>query len=517
MDLDRAIHTLQARHSKIMSMPAPPANAIAVLERDYNRLLNLHPEHPGLLFFIGSLMSQTDRGGIGIALLREAINRGADGPQPWLNMGAAYKTEHKDASAAECYKKALDICAQQDWTNATDTRNGLPAPHDTEALCYYKSSALHGMASLYVNAGQPEKIIEWADKALEIDPRDRFALWNKGLGLLESGRFREGFALYDRAGFMEGGGKACERKVKTYGGLPKWSGPADWQNRHGGLRGAEVEKPTVICYGEQGIGDELMLASMLPDLMRDCRVIIDCDKRLEAMFRRSFPEAEAIYPTSGHDEPFPWIADHQVDAWVPMGSLGMYYRPDFASFPRTPFLKADPTKVEKWARILGPQTCPRIGISWAGGLKKTRFDQRSLALETWAPFLKLPGVEWHSLQYHPQAADETANVGRAIGVPIHHWHDVATDYEELSGFLQHLDLVITVNTSLLHLCGGLGVPTWCLTPRMVAWRYGCSGANPWYGSVETFRQEKAGDWAAVLSEVGSRLTAMQSIMMKEAA
>ncbi len=493
IDLGQAIGSLQQRHEAIGASVASTPQQMQALELDYHRLLSLHPEHPALLFGLGTIYAQTDRSGAAIALLRQSIDRGSHGPEPWLNMAGAYKNEHKDASAAECYRQALQICERLQRRDDKARRQGKAPPVDPGLLIANRCNALHGMASLYVNAGQPAEVIAWADKALAINPQDRFALWNKALGLLESGRFAEGFRLYDEAGFMTGGVKPPERKVKTYGGLPRWDG---------------APGKTVVCYGEQGVGDEIMFASMLPDLMRDCRVIIDCDHRLEAMFRRSFPQAEAVYPSSAWDAPFDWIKDHRVDAWVPMGSLGRYYRPDLAAFPRTPYLAADPAKIAKWRAILGPRRNLRVGISWAGGLKKTRFDQRSMELQAWSAILQLPGIDWYSLQYHPQAPDETAQVGAALGVPIHHWGDMIADYEETAGFLASLDLVITVNTSLVHLAGALGVPTWCLTPVMCAWRYQCEGPMPWYGSVEMLRQERAGEWGPVLDAVRARLAAM---------
>ncbi|HKV00431.1 MAG TPA: hypothetical protein VJR58_34340 [Vineibacter sp.] len=493
MHIDQVLGALQQRHENIVRDIACAPEHIQALENDYHRLLNLHPEHPALLFGLGTIYAQTDRSGAAIALLKQSIDHGSRGPEPWLNMAGAYKNEHKDASAAACYQRALEICERLQRRNDKARRNGKDVPVDPALLTANHCNALHGMASLYVNAGQPEKVIAWADKSLAIHPRDRFALWNKALGLLESGQFRDGFRLYDEAGFMDGGTKPPERKVKTYGGLPQWDG---------------TPGKTVICYGEQGVGDEIMFASMLPDLMHDCRVIIDCDRRLGAMFKRSFADAVAVYPTSGWDEPFPWLASHQVDAWVAMGSLGRWYRPSLESFPRRPYLQADATKVEKWRNILGPRRALRVGISWAGGLKKTRFDQRSMELKAWADILRVPDVEWYSLQYHPQAPDECAQVGTRLGVPIHHWGDMIADYEETAGFLANLDLVITVNTSLVHLAGALDVPTWCLTPVMCAWRYQCRGPMPWYGSVEMFRQERAGNWSQVLDTVAARLGGM---------
>ena len=488
--LAKLIGSLQAEHARVMTSDPRDLQAEAQFERRVHSALSLHPENEHLLYTLGTLYSQTDRAGAGIALLKHAIDLGLDGPDAWNNLGAACKAEHKDASAAACYEKAIELCEEG------KRQGNVPAELINSSL----SAALHGMASLYVNAGKPEKIIEWADKALALDPNDRYALWNRGLGYLESGRWKEGWEAYDVAGFMSGDGfKPIERKLKTYGGLPRWNGE---------------KGKTVICYGEQGIGDELMFASMIPDLMKDCRVIIDCDKRLEALFKRSFPEALAVYPTSNRDAAFPWLADHQVDGYVPMGSLGRYYRPDAASFPRTPYIKADPGLVAKWRNVLGSTDKLRVGISWAGGLKKTRFDQRTIPLREWTDILSVPGIEWHSFQYHPQAAQECADVGRLLNVPIHHWGDVIADYDKTAAVLHSMDLVISVNTSLIHLCGSLGIRTWCLTPVMCAWRYGVEGENPFYGSVEMVRQQEAGKWSPVLKAVAG---ALREEAQKEAA
>jgi tetratricopeptide (TPR) repeat protein len=494
IDVNSEVTKLQRQHMQMARAGATP-DQMRELENRFHRMLNLYPDHPALLYSLGNILSQSDRSGAGICLLRQAIECGADEASTLINMAVAYKMEHDDQEAAACYQRAIRLLQQAERQNAKRARNGKPPTMRPEAIRENLTLAYHGMASLFVNAGDPLRIIEWADKALALNPGDRFAEWNKGLGLLESGQWAEGWERYDTAGFREGGYKPIDRKLKTYGGLPRWDG----QKGH-----------TVICYGEQGIGDEVMFASMLPDLMKDCRVIIDCDKRLEGLFRRSFPQAEAVYPTSDADAPFPWLADHEVDGYVPMGSLGRYYRPDAESFPRTPYLKADPERIEKWRYALKAHPGLRIGISWAGGLKKTRFDQRSMPLSDWADVLKVPGISWFSLQYHKEAADECADVGRTLGVPIHHWGDVVADYEETAGFLHNLDLVISVNTSLIHLAGALGIDTWCLTPKMVAWRYGCEGPNPFYGSVEMFRQERRGEWKPVLDRVASVLQGAQA-------
>jgi hypothetical protein len=99
-------------------------------------------------------------------------------------------------------------------------------------------------------------------------------------------------------------------------------------------------------------------------------------------------------------------------------------------------------------------------------------------------------------------------VGERIGVPIYHWGDAIAEYEDTAGLLMNLDLVITVNTSLHHLAGSLGVKQWCLCPQMIAWRYGISGDSPWYGNCTMFRQKKDGDWKGVIARVAAQLTTL---------
>lgn len=485
LDCGARAKELQFQLEALLGRPNVRQEELLLLEHQLVQFLNIAPDFAPAQFLLGTLYMRMDDAGLAINLFKRAMDCGALGPGPWLNLGVAYKIEHKDKESAECYKKAAKLAIEE---NNEDT-----IQHCTHAY--------HGLAGLYVNAGTPNMCLHWAEKALEVNPTDRFALWNKGLALLELGEWDEGFTLYDEAGFVATATKPMERKLKTYGGLPKWDG---------------TPGQTVICYGEQGVGDEIMFASMLPDLMKKCRVIIDCDKRLERLFKDSFPDAEAVYPTSSVDDPFPWIKDHKVDAYLPMGSLGKWFRKHNADFPKTPFLFESDVLREKWAHILSPYKGLRVGISYCGGLKKTRQDKRTIELAAWAPILTVPNCHFFSLQYHPFGADEASFVGDKLGVPIHHWQDVINDYNETAAFVKELDLVISVNTSLVHLCGALGVPTLCLTPKYVAWRYGVKGPNPFYGSVEMVRQAKDDDWIPVLKKARD-IVEKRSQRMKEAA
>ena len=488
MKLAEAIAHLQEQHQALTKAGETDPQKWQALEANYIHWLNKHPDRPELLFQLGTLYMQLDKRGLAIALVERSIQCGALGAGPYLNIAAAYKLEHDDEKALEYYKKALDAADKN------------PPPGDVNKD---KAFALHGIGSLYINAGQPALAKLWSEKALKVDPNDRHAMWNKGLAHLELGEWEDGFRIYDTAGFDAAGFMPTERKLKTYGGLPKWDG---------------TPGKTVITYGEQGVGDEIMFVSMIPDLLKDCKVIIDCDHRIEKMLKRSFPKVEAVYPTSDVNAPFPWKENHKVDAYLPMGSLGRYYRKKTSDFPKVPYLKADPEKIAIWGEHIA--SLPKglnVGISWAGGLRKTRFDKRTILLDHMQAVLETKGVNFISLQYHQWAAQECANVGTRVGVPIYHWGDAIADYEDTAGLLMNLDLVITVNTSLHHLAGSLGVKQWCLTPVMCAWRYGVSGPSPWYGNCEMYRQKTDGDWKGVIARVAADLKKMVETSHKVAA
>jgi hypothetical protein len=269
----------------------------------------------------------------------------------------------------------------------------------------------------------------------------------------------------------------------------------------------------VVVYGEQGIGDEILFASCLPDLIATCNtVVFDCHKKLHTLFAQSFPDID-IYPTR-EDEMLTWPMKgneprYKFDAKVAVGSLPKFFRPNLESFPGTPFLKTNATAEVEWkdklAR-LGPR--PKIGVSWIGGHKRTRVEVRSTPLESLLPILQ-QDADFISLQYTP-CTEEIAAFKAKHRITIHQFSETidSPHYADTAALLANLDLVITVCTSVVHLAGSLGVPTWVLTPSRPAWRYRLDlDTLPWYGDTITlFRQQPdSTDWTPVIEEVSTHL------------
>lgn len=417
-------------------------------------MLGRMPRNPELLFLLGTTKISLGKHGVGIALLERAAELGHVSSLLHINLGNAYVAENDYAMGALHYG-----IAQQ-----------LPGnPPEIFA----------NIATLHIGAGSPEKAVELCDKTLELAPDSHLAKFNRALARLELGDWGA-FTDYHSASLAHG-----DRHAREYA-LPERACP-EWDGKPG---------KTVVLHGEQGIGDEIMFASCIPDAMKDNSVIVECDSRLEPLFRRSFPGAQ-IYGTLDRDEiPWPWW--HSIDASLPIAGLAQFYRSK-GEFPRTQFLKADDWQVQEWRKRLKR---PTVAISWLGGLKKTRVEERSVPLELWKPILDLrhEGVNFISVQWHPESADEA----KAHGVEAN--ETVMQNVDFTASLMKACDLVISVTNTNAHLAGALGVECWCLTPKHAPWAF-CGEENAWYRSVKHYRQDTAGEWESVIDRVADDLRA----------
>ena len=418
----------------------------------YDSLMSQNYDNAGMLATVGTMFMQMGKSGLGLSMLYRASQRSPGSGDILSNLGLAYKYCGHHEKAMECLEKAIK--ASDEPTKET----------------------LNTYAGFHVNVGQPHIAQEYAEKAIAKDHAYATAHWNLAMSLLELGQ-------WDRAwDEQEWGYDAGMRVRRTILDRPQWDG---------------TNGKTLHVYGEQGIGDEIMFASMLPDLMAaGNKVILECHPRLQTLFRKAWPDMP-IFGTRTEPE-LDWPEAHPFDASVSIGSLGKWFRRSAESFPGTPYLKADPLpKGDKF----------RVGISWIGGRKPGRVVVRSIGLPWWEPILDVPNVEFVSLQYTDCEAE--LGVMKANGYDIKVIGDEsgeyvkAEDYYKTAQLVASCDLVISIATSVYHLAGALGVPTWVLTPNKPAWREQASGRMPFYRSVRMYRQPKgnADMWKPVIAKV----------------
>lgn len=354
-------------------------------------------------------------------------------------------------------------------------------PEDPDVIC--------NKAMLLLYQGKLSEAVELFDRLIETGVNTDLARLNRGLARLKQGDFARGWADY------EARKRTSWEYVQREFPFPEW-------------RGEPLAGRSILVLAEQGLGDQIMFASCIPDLMGLAgQTVIECPSKLAPLFRRSFPDAtvSGIHGQDGLRRNGLPLADFHVA----MGSLPLHFRRSLDEYPvHDGYFRPDPGRVADWrGRLAALPGTLRVGISWRGGAKSSRQSVRSIPLGDWMPVLKRGEASFISLQY-TDCRDEIHRVEREHGVRIHHWQDAIDDYDETAALVCALDLVISVQTALVHLAGALGKPVWVMVPGVSEWRYLQSGERmPWYPSARLFRQARGGGWTPVIEEIARRLAA----------
>jgi tetratricopeptide (TPR) repeat protein len=352
--------------------------------------------------------------------------------------------------------------------------------------------AINRKALVVDHLGDRAQGLALLQEAARLAPKDDHARYNIGLHHLKYGEYATGWDGYEsRRSFDSFIGR--HRRFP----LPEWDGGA-------------LEGRTLLVQPEQGLGDEIMFGSCIPDVAAKAgHVVLECDAKLEAIFRRSFPQCTVVsrHRSLAND----WVqrVRPRPEVQISAGSLAGRFRRSAEQFPQhSGFLKADADSVAAWRTrlaALGPER--KIGLSWQGGVGFTGRRRRSLTLEQLLPILRLPGLRFVNLQY-TDVQDEMRAFESRHGLKVHHWQEAIDDYDQTAALVSALDGVLTVCTAIVHLTGALGRPALVMVPFSADWRYGASGERMvWYPSVRLLRQQRLGDWSAVFEEVSRRLRA----------
>lgn len=405
-------------------------------------LLNENPDDPLALFLLGTIEARCERFGLAYNLFRRVVDLKPDRAEAWNNVGMALEGLHIPERARAAFLEAQ----KRDKSSASYPAN---------------------VALTYLEERKYAKTLEWCEKAFKLDPNHPGAKTQFGMASLALGNWKDGWpALAHSLGNKF-------RKEVQYGDEVRWDGTAG---------------QSVVFYGEQGLGDEVMYSSCIPDALERCsEVILECDPRLEGLFKRSFPDAH-VYGTRRQDQ-VAWLADHNLDARCPVGQLPQFFRPSPESCPGTPYLKADPERRIQWRALFdswGKKT--KIGLAWSGGSKHNHPEARNIGLEALRPLIEGFDADWVSLQYK----DPSAEI-RETGLPVRHYPraTLTNDYDDTAGLVAELDLVIGPHTSVHHLAGALGVPGLILVPEKTIWLYH-GETLPWYASAKLIKQ--TGSW-----------------------
>jgi len=413
-----------------------------------NEVLMVYPNDAATLNFLGYIWLMGDKPAFAYQFFRRALQESPSNKALWTSLGRACHEMDMFDDAIKYFLKSAEL-------------------DPSYALAYANASASLVQMSRWDDAEKSAKM------ALECDPNELNAQLNLAHSYLAKGQWVEGWTEWNKSL----GGKF--RKELSYGDEVRWDGSPD---------------KTLVIYGEQGLGDEIFYASCIPDAIDISKqVYIDCDERLETLFKRSFPNAE-VHGTRKADE-VEWINDATIDARCAIGGLPQFFRPTSKSFPGTPFLIPDTDKVEMWKSMFKPWGKTVIGITTKGGTFRTNSKGRVLTEEDLQPLLKRKDIQLVSLDYSVERKIE--------GVKYFELASDAKDYDDTAALIGACDMVLGVNTTALHCSAAMGVKTWCLVPKYHQWRY-AQPSMPWYRHMRLFYQDDK-TWNEVIENVATQL------------
>ena len=435
--------------------------------------------------------------------LATALRLKPDYPEAYNSLGSLFAQRKQFHDAAVNYRKAIELNPRFALAHSNLAHVTLREEFDAETALAHVQTALeldpqlagahNNLAMILQFQGRCEEALAACERALELNPGFAGTLMVRALAQLMLGEFAGGWRDYE-----------ARRELLPTFRVRKFP-YREWD-------GSPLAGQSLLVYNEQGIGDEIMFASCLPDLLAlGAACVVECSAKLEHLFRRSFPAADLIVSDQAQSDMSYLQALPRFDWQVAAGSLPLRLRRSWEDFARRGgYLVADPARIAFWKerlRRLGPGR--KIGLSWRGGSHYTNRSRRSIDLERLLPVLEVPDLHVVSLQY-TDCNEEIASVCGKFGVTIHHWQEAVDDYDETAALVCALDLVISVQTAVIHLAGALGRPAWALVPSTPEWRYMARGTRmPWYPSVRIFRQAPGSDWKMVITDVRQELMTVQ--------
>lgn len=440
---------------------------------------------------------------------RNALTLRPELAEAWTNLGVGLAGAESFSAAAAVLRRALRLdgaCAAA-WNNLGDALR-LAATQDATIGRYARAAALEpDYAEAWSNLGLAaqrggdmaagERLF---DRALRINPELAGARFNRGLLRLEAGRLGEGWPDY---AFRFASGKVGKGRAPA---APPWRG--------------ETLPPgeKLLVWREQGLGDEILFASMYAELLA-CGVepIFECDARLVGLLSRALPDGASVargnavvraqtVDAAGHET----LAAPDYARHVPAGSLARLLRGRLADFPARPaWLAADPARIADFRARLD-EAAPgalRVGVAWRSQLITAERRAAYLRLDDLAPLFAVSGVAFVNLQYG-DVEEEIVDAERRLGVRLLRWPDLdlKDDLEGAAALTAALDLVIAPAVSSAELAAALGAPTWRLAGR--DWTWAGTAARPWTPAARTFAPQAGEGLAGLVARVARKLTAL---------
>ena len=418
----------------------------------YSRALSLNPVFPEAYNNLGNVFQGQGKSEEAIACFNRALSLNPGYPEAHNNLGNMFKEQGKSEEAIACYSRALSL------------NPGYPESHNN-------------LGAVFKEQGKLEEARACFNRAMSLKPDYPEARFNSGLLSLLQGDFEEGWRSYEyRRSFSDIKHLKCVQ--------PQW---------HGGDAGDK----TILIWAEQGFGDMVQFIRYVSLVSERCgKVIVECQKELVSIIRR----INLIDKVVERGDQIP-----DFDFHCPVMTLPLLLKTDIETIPAAiPYINIDPEKISDWRRRIGVDNGGfKVGLCWAGNPRHKYDRSRSLSLEKLSPLSELEGVVFYSLQ-KGKAVGQMKEAQDIMGLVD--YTDHLNDFSDTAALIENLDLVISVDTAVVHLAGAMGKRVWTLLPYIPDWRWLLYRSDsPWYPSMRLFRQPEYGDWDSVIKLVRDEL------------
>jgi tetratricopeptide (TPR) repeat protein len=476
----------------------------------YEAALQLLPDHAAVANDLGRLAYQLGQKEIAEQLFAHYLAHNPDHPEAANNLACTLRDRQRYDDAINVLKPALTARPESAlmWNTLGTVLN--ERGDVDESITFYSEAlrldprfarAQYNRGNARLTTGDLDGALADVETALtRCDPSDapmmRLAL---ALALIARGELERGWAEYEvrlDPAYREGTQFLIDR--------PRWTPETD------------IAGKSLLVVGEQGLGDEILFANMLPDVIEALgphgRLTLAVEPRQVKLFQQSFPNASvsghATYKVDGHItvRAMPDVDAATIELWTPMASLLRRFRPSVAAFPDTPaFLRADPQRVAHWRAELaklGP--APKVGVLWKS-LKIDSSRRRFFAgFDLWRGLLQTPGVQFVNLQYG-DCSEELAQA-KAEGLNVWNPTDInlKDDLDDVAALTCALDLSIGPANATTNIAAACGARVWLIASR--AWPMLGTDRHPWYPSATDFVAPGLERWDEVMAEVARALT-----------
>lgn len=535
------------------------AGRLREAEKLYARALKAVPDNFDALNLLGALKAQSGQMGEALRLLTSAVRINPRVPDALFNLANVLHALKRDADALDCLDKALalnpndpqtllnrasallsmkrpqDALANLDMVLAREPRN-LPAllsrgvaraelGRHGEALDDFNAalaiapgnpSAVYNRGNVLLRLNRPADALADFDRTVAALPSHGLAWNNRGRALEMLNRHDEAVASFGKAIALDKDNADAHFNLSltllALGKLEQGFAEYEWRWKRTGVtdRRRDYRRPlwlgeyplarkTILLYAEQGLGDTIQFARYAPLLASTgARVILEVQPELKPLLGN----LAGVASCHARGEPLP-----AYDVQCPLGSLPLALKTTATQVPAPiPYVVADDERIAKWRPVLEALPGRRVALAWAGHIHHANDVNRSIALATLEPLLAQDGLSFVSIQHELRDNDAEA---LARHPNVTHLGGQFADMADTAAVMALVDLVIAVDTSVVHLAAAMGRPTWVLLPFTPDWRWTLTGErSSWYPQARLFRQPAIGDWASVVATLRDALTGL---------